>query len=113
MSFSDITRGEGSGALRWDLSPVHSAWEEDLMPLRQVASDSAARQEHLLVCFISLLCAESISIFSLLCACLQYPGGAPWGQVKSVQARAGARVLNPGPCTCEADVMPVHHFITY
>ena len=53
-------------------------------------------------------CREHLNL-QPLCACLEYPGGAPWGQVKSAQARAGAWVLNPGPCTCEADVMPVHH----
>ena len=33
----------GRRALRWDSSPLLSVREEDVMPLRQVASDSATR----------------------------------------------------------------------
>ena len=58
--------------------------EEDVMPLRQVASDSAARQEHLR-CASSACCVRRASQSSALCACLEYPGGCTTGQVKSLQ----------------------------
>ena len=82
------------GALRWDSSPVHSTWEEYVMPLRQVASDSAARQEHLR-CASSACCVRRASQSSALCACLEYPGGCTTGQVKSLQASAHARDVSP------------------
>ena len=67
MSLSDISKGKWRGALRRGSRPVLYAWEEDVMPLRQVASDSAARQEHLRCASSACLRAESISIFSLVC----------------------------------------------
>ena len=79
------------------------------MPLRQVASDSAARQEHLL-CASSACCAQRASPSSALCACLKYPGGCTTGQVKSLQASARARDVSPRPSACETDVMPLHHY---
>ena len=109
MSHFGISRGEWCGTLRGGMSPVHSAWPEDVMPLRQVASESAARQEHLW-CASSASCVRRASQSSALCACLKYPGGCATGQVKSLQASAPARDVSPGPSACEADVKPFHHY---
>ena len=113
MSLTDISRGEWCGALRWDSSPVHFTWELDVLPLRQVASDSAARQEHLL-CASSACCVQRASQSSALRACLKYPGGCTTSQVKAVEATAHPRDLHPGPSTCVAGVMALqlsHLFI--
>ena len=72
----------GRRALRWDSSPLLSVREEDVLPLRQVASDSAAREEDLL-CASSTLCVRRASQSSALCYCLKYPGVCTTGQVNS------------------------------
>ena len=104
MSPSDISRCEWCRALRWDSSPIPSAKEKDVMPLRQVASDSAAPEQRQL-CDSSALYVQRASQSSALCACLKYPGGCTTSQVKAVEATAHPRDLHPGPCTCVAGVM--------
>ena len=84
----------GRRALRWDSSPLLSVREEDVMPLRQVASDSPAQEQQQL-CASSALHVQRASQSSALCACLKYQGGCTTGQVKSAQARARARGPEP------------------
>ena len=57
------------------------------MPLRQVASDSAAQEEQQL-CASSALYVQRASQSSALCACLKYRGGCTTGQVKAGEATA-------------------------
>ena len=113
MSLTVISRGEWCRALGWDSSPVTSARVRDVLPLRQAASDSAAREQHLL-CASSALCVQRASQSSASCAFLKYPGGCTTSQVKAVEATAHPRDLHPGPCTCVAGVMALqltHLFI--
>ena len=87
---------------------MHAAWEEAVTQLRQVASDSAAREQHLL-CASLALCVQGASQSSAVCACRKYPGGCTAGQVKAVEATAHPWGWHPGPSTRVADVMPLHH----
>ena len=64
------------------------------MPLRQVASDSAAPEQHQL-CDSSALYVQRASQSSALCACLKYPGGCTTGQVKAGEATAHPLGLAP------------------
>ena len=113
MSLTVISRGEWCRALGWDSSPVTSARVRDVLPLCQAASDSAAREQHLL-CASSALCVQRASQSSASCAFLKYPGGCTTSQVKAVEATAHPRDLHPGPSTCVAGVMALqlsHLFI--
>ena len=109
MSLTVISRGEWCRALGWDSSPVTSARVRDVLPLCQAASDSAAREQHLL-CASSALCVQRASQSSASCAFLKYPGGCTTSQVKAVEATAHPRDLHPGPSACVANVMPLYHF---
>ena len=79
----------------------------------KVASDSAAKEQHLL-CASSALCVQRASQSSASCAFLKYPGGCTTSRVKAVEATAHPRDLHPGPSTCVAGVMALqlsHLFI--
>ena len=68
--------------------------EKDVMPLCQVASDSAAQEQHQL-CASSALYVQRASQSSVLCACLKYPGGCTTSQVKAGEATAHPLGLAP------------------